>query len=303
MPKETRTRTSAYNAGAAPTGAGGGLGQHFLKNVAVVQNIVSKAGIKPTDTVLEIGPGNGIMTIELLRLAKKVIAVELDPRMVAEVQKRVQGTEYAANLKIIHGDILKVELPYFDVCVANVPYQVSSGIVFKLLGHRPFFRCAVLMFQEEFAQRLSAKPNDAMYCRLSVNTQLLSRVQQVLKVSKKNFNPPPKVESRVVRIEPLNPPPPVNFPEWDGFIRLCFERKNKTLGAIFRQKKLVAQLKENYVTFCTLNNKIPDERDMKQVIEEVLTSTNFSEQRASKMSLDDFLTLLNAFLDRDIHFA
>lgn len=92
MPKEKRERTVSYTAGAAPTGAAGGLGQHFLKNVAVVQNIVSKAGIKPTDTVLEIGPGNGIMTIELLRLAKKVIAVELDPRMVAEVQKRVQGT-------------------------------------------------------------------------------------------------------------------------------------------------------------------------------------------------------------------
>ena len=66
-------------------------------------------------------------------------------------------SEYASHLQIIHGDILKVELPYFDLCVANVPYVISSGIVFKLLSHRPFFRAAVLMFQEEFTQRLCAK--------------------------------------------------------------------------------------------------------------------------------------------------
>lgn len=65
--------------------------------------------------------------------------------------------EYASHLQIIHGDFLKVELPYFDLCVANVPYVISSGIVFKLLQHRPFFRAAVLMFQEEFTQRLCAK--------------------------------------------------------------------------------------------------------------------------------------------------
>ena len=87
MPKERPVRSKTYSSGPAPTGAAGGLGQHFIKNIAVVHNIVEKAGIKPTDIVLEIGPGNGILTI-----AKKVIAVELDPRMVNEVQKKVQGT-------------------------------------------------------------------------------------------------------------------------------------------------------------------------------------------------------------------
>lgn len=92
MPKERPIRKTAVTSGPAPTGAAGGLGQHFIKNIAVVQNIVAKAGIKPTDIVLEIGPGNGILTMELLKKAKKVIAVELDPRMVNEVQKKVQGT-------------------------------------------------------------------------------------------------------------------------------------------------------------------------------------------------------------------
>ena len=131
-------------------------------------------------------------------------------------------------MQIIHGDFLKVELPYFDVCVANVPYQISSPLTFKLLAHRPLFRCAVLMFQREFAMRLVAKCGTPLYCRLSLNTQLLSKVDHLIKVSKNSFRPPPKVESSVVRIEPKSPPPPVNFLEWDGMVRLCFSRKVRT---------------------------------------------------------------------------
>ena len=77
---------------------------------------------------------------------------------------------------------MKAELPYFDLCVANIPYQISSPLVFKLLAHRPAFRAAVIMFQHEFAMRLVAKPGDALFCRLAVNTQLLARVSHLLKV-------------------------------------------------------------------------------------------------------------------------
>ena len=87
-----------------------------------------------------------------------------------------------------------------------------------------------------------------MYCRLAVNTQLLARVSHLLKVGRNNFRPPPKVDSSVVRIEPLKPPPPVNFREWDGLVRLCFGRKNKTLGAIFRQHHTLALLEANHAT-------------------------------------------------------
>ena len=80
------------------------------------------------------------------------------------------------------------------------------------------------MFQREFALRLVAQPGDELYCRLSVNTQLLAKVTHVMKVGRNNFRPPPKVESSVVRIEPLNPPPPINFQEWDGLVRLAFQR-------------------------------------------------------------------------------
>lgn len=94
-----------------------------------------------------------------------------------------------------------------------------------------------------------AKPGSDMYCRLSVNVQLLARVDHLIKVSKNSFKPPPKVESSVVRIEPKYPPPPINFIEWDGLVRLCFLRKNKTLSSIFRIKHVVQMLHDNFKAF------------------------------------------------------
>jgi 18S rRNA (adenine1779-N6/adenine1780-N6)-dimethyltransferase len=196
------------------------MGQHFLKNPAVIAAIIQKAGVKSTDTVLEIGPGTGNMTVPLLQQSKNVVALEMDSRMVREVLKRVEHTDLSHKLKVIQGDAIRTKWPFFDLMVANLPYQISSSVVFKLLSHRPMFRCAVIMFQEEFALRLTARPGEALYCRLSVNTQLLAKVDQLLKVARNNFRPPPKVESRVVRIELKNPPPPVNFTEWDGMVRL-----------------------------------------------------------------------------------
>ena len=119
MPKAKKQASGASLAtrtlGPLPSGRAGGKGQHFLKNNKLVDAIVAKAHIKATDVVLEIGPGTGIMTVRMLKQAKRVICVELDPRMVAEVHKQVQGTEYASHLRIIHGDALRTEFPYFDV--------------------------------------------------------------------------------------------------------------------------------------------------------------------------------------------
>lgn len=87
----------------------------------------------------------------------------------------MQGTPYQQQLQIIHGDFMKVDLPYFDLCVANIPYNISSPLTFKLLAHRPAFRAAIIMYQHEFAMRLVARPGDSLYSRLAVNTQLLAR--------------------------------------------------------------------------------------------------------------------------------
>merc|ERR1711939_248227 len=103
------------------------VGQHILKNPGVAEAIVTKANLKPTDTVLEVGPGTGNLTVRILEKAKKVIAVELDPRMAAEVTKRVQGKPEQKRLEVLLGDVIKTELPPFDVCISNTPY-VSTRI-------------------------------------------------------------------------------------------------------------------------------------------------------------------------------
>lgn len=281
------------------------FGQHLLKNPLIVNGIVEKANLRPSDVVLEIGPGTGNLTMKLLAACKKVVAIEVDPRMAAALQKRVASTEYARKLQVLVGDCLKVDFPYFDVCVANTPYQVSSPLVFKLLAHRPTFREAVLMFQREFALRLVARPGDPLYCRLSANCQLLSTVTHIMKVGKNNFRPPPKVESSVVRIKPFNPPPPINFIEWDGLLRLCFTRKNKTMSAIFRNSNVVDLIEKNYKTFCALHSVPLDEQlnITKDLVGEIVESVGLSGTRASKMDTDDFLKLLSAFNEKNLHFC
>lgn len=279
------------------------FGQHILKNPMVVQSLVEKAGLRSSDTVLEIGPGTGNLTAKILEKAKKVIAFEIDPRMVAELRKRFMGTPFMSKLEITVGDCIKSEFPEFDVCVANMPYQISSPFVFKLLLHRKF-RCAILMFQKEFAERLYAKPGEKMYCRLSANTQLMARVSHVLKVGKNNFKPPPKVDSSVVRIEPRNPMPNINFLEWDGLTRILFNRKNKTLSAAFKSKSVLELISKNYQIHCSLNNIAMDaEFDIKVKVEEILTECDFAQNRARTMGTDDFLKLLERFNSHGIHFS
>jgi len=280
------------------------LGQHILKNPLVAQGIVEKAGLKSTDIVLEVGPGTGNLTVRILETAKKVVAVETDPRLAAELVKRVQGKPEQKRLNIMVGDFLKTELPYFDVCISNTPYQISSPLIFKLLEHRPLFRCAILMFQREFAMRLVAKPGDNLYCRLSINVQLYAKVDHIMKVGKNNFKPSPQVESSVVRIEPYNPPPPIDFKEWDGLMRIVFVRKNKTLAANFKTTSVLQIIENNYKTFCSANNMmIEDTLDIKQKVINVLQSVDMAESRASKLDIDDFLKLLYAFNQANIHFC
>ena len=277
--------------GAVSFGMQKSKGQHLLKNPMILSEIINKSGIKSTDTVLEIGPGTGNLTMLLLDAAKKVIAIELDPRMVAQLIKRVGVSPYQNKLQLIQGDVLKQKLPFFDLCVANIPYQISSPIVFKLLSHRPLFRAAVLLIQREFAMRLIAKPGTEFYCRLSVNVQLLSKVDHIMKVSKKNFVPPPKVESSVVRIEPIHPLPKINFLEWDGMLRICFSRKNKTLGALFKQKKIFEMIYQNYKKFMKNNenniSKIEENEEQIPVVKSEINENDNNESNIIKGLLNN----------------
>ncbi|MCJ1413807.1 Dimethyladenosine transferase [Xylographa parallela] len=236
------------------------LGQHVLKNPGVAQKIVDKADLRQSDIVLEVGPGTGNLTVKILEKAKKVIAVELDPRMAAEVTKRVQGKPEQKRLEVLLGDVVKTELPYFDVCISNTPYQISSPLTFKLLALSPAPRVCILMFQREFAMRLFAKPGDRLYSRLSVNAQMWAKIDHIMKVGKNNFKPPPAVESSVVRLVPKNPRPQISYEEWDGLLRVVFVRKNKTLRAsFFGTTSVMDMLESNYRTWCAQNDVVVEE--------------------------------------------
>lgn len=211
--------------------------------------------------VLEVGPGTGNLTVRILEKAKRVTAVEMDPRMAAELTKRVQpNTSMSNRLTILLGDVIKTELPHFDVCISNTPYQISSPLVFKLLSLPNPPRCCILMFQREFAMRLFAKPGDKLYSRLSVNAQMWAKIDHIMKVGRNNFNPPPQVESSVVRIVPKVPRPQISYEEWDGLLRVCFVRKNKTLRSAFMGTTSVMEmLTSNYKVWCSRNDIVIDD--------------------------------------------
>ncbi|CAE1313759.1 DIM1 [Acanthosepion pharaonis] len=272
------------------------IGQHILKNPLIIKTMVEKAGIRNTDTVFEVGPGTGNMTVKLLEGSKKVV--------VFYILFITCNLPLYNKLHLIVGNVLKTDLPYFDICVANLPYQISSPFVFKLLLHRPFFRSAVLMFQKEFGDRLVATPGSKLYCRLSVNTQLLAKVNHLMKVGKNNFRPPPKVESCVVRIEPKNPPPPINFQEWDAMIKICFSRKNKTLGGAFRLNSVLDMMEKNYKLYSSMKNQMVDKDfNAKEKVTQILLSSGFESKRARNLDIDDFLSLLLAFNKEGFHFS
>ncbi|KAH8829501.1 rRNA adenine dimethylase [Flagelloscypha sp. PMI_526] len=213
-----------------------------------------------------------ISPVRILEKAKHVTAVEMDPRMAAELTKRVQGKPEQRKLDIIIGDFVKADLPYFDVCISNTPYQISSPLVFRLLSHRPIPRIAILMFQREFALHLSA------------NVQLYATVDHIMKVDRNSFRPPPQT-----------PPPPVRFEEFDE-IRPCH--------ANFMAKGVMEMLERNYRTWCSENDTIvEDEFKIKTKVENILKETGNMENRAAKMSVVDLLRLLSTFHDAGIHFA
>jgi len=179
-----------------------------------------------------------------------VVAIELDPRMVLELQRRFQGTPFSNRLKVSLSLLIwqvvyllrktnhsaftgdpgwraKDRPSLFRYMCGKYPLSDVLTPHIQIIESSTSIRCAIIMFQREFAMRLVAQPGDTLYCRLSVKTQLYARVSHLLKVGKNNFRPPPKVDSSVVRIEPRKPRPQVNPKEWDGFIRICFNLKEQ----------------------------------------------------------------------------
>ncbi|CAH8354175.1 unnamed protein product [Eruca vesicaria subsp. sativa] len=288
-------------------------GQHLLTNTRVLDSIVRSSHVRPTDTVLEIGPGTGNLTMKLLQAANHVVAVELDKRMVDILRTRVSGHGFLHKLTIIQKDVLKTDFPEFDLVVANIPYNISSPLVAKLVYGSNSFRSATLLLQKEFSRRLLANPGDSDFNRLAMNVRLLADVKFVMDVSKREFVPPPKVDSSVVMITPKEVKPDVNVQEWLSFTRACFGNKNKTLGSMFRQKKKVMELLSLSQVGITRNasfdqgeNQVlcldTDASVFKERVIEILKSNGFEDKRPSKLSHSELLHLLSLFNQAGIFF-
>lgn len=179
-------------------------------------------------TILEIGPGGGVLTDALLRRGTLVRAVELDATLLPNLERRFSTEIATGQLMITRGDASKVPLPEFEAVVANLPYSISSKITFRLLEIG--FSSAVLMYQLEFGKRMIAPPGDKEYGRLSVMAQTFADVEMVLELPPEAFSPPPAVWSIVVKITPHDPPVTLlNRAVHAVLVRELFSHRRKTI--------------------------------------------------------------------------
>jgi 16S rRNA (adenine1518-N6/adenine1519-N6)-dimethyltransferase len=201
--------------------------QHFLVDRRAVERIAGSVEVSGR-RVLEIGPGEGILTRALLDRGAHVIAVEIDPALVEELEIAFADELEEGRLEIVPGDAKKVDIPPFDLVVANLPYSVSSKITFRLLEIG--FEVAVLMYQKEFAQRMIARPGTSDVGRLSVMVQTYASVKPILELSPASFRPRPQVRSWVVRITPHEPPYPIaDRKVYADVVRVLFSHRRKTV--------------------------------------------------------------------------
>jgi 16S rRNA (adenine1518-N6/adenine1519-N6)-dimethyltransferase len=222
------------------------LGQHFLASESAGLRIVEALGDVSQATVLEIGPGRGALTGLLAERCRRLIAIELDRVLAAQLRMKFSTRP---NVEIIEGDFLEIELdtvfgpkpgslrpglnyaPEPARVVGNLPYYITSDILLRLLAYRRYFSIIVIMVQKEVADRLAASPGSRDYGLLSATAQLYGRVEKLFTLPPGAFAPPPKVHSSVVRvtIEPRLGKLGVREDEFISFLKLCFGQKRKTL--------------------------------------------------------------------------
>lgn len=261
------------------------LGQNFLINGEVIANIIDYAEISPEDTVIEIGPGVGFVTEQLIKHAKQVIAIELDEDAIRELEKL-----NAPNLKIIHKDILKTDLS--ELCegkvkvVANIPYYITSPIIAHLLGeiddlnnkYRNKITDILLMVQEEVARRMVATENSPskQYGLLSILSQFWADVEIKELVGRRSFFPAPKVNSALVKLI-VREKPKLQLTNYTHF--------RKTVKAAFSQRR-------KNIKNCLLSGGFSKEK-IQQAMQELGLDEN---TRGEKLSIETFGELSEALL-------
>jgi len=245
-------------------------GQNFLVDASIIHFQIDKAQISPSDIVLEIGSGLGNLTLCLAKLAKKVYAIESDKTLAKFLE---DTTESYSNIEIIVGDAVKIDLPTFNKCVSNLPYQISSPITFKLLEHS--FDLAILMFQKEFAQRLFAEPGTKDYSRVTVMANLKASCDYLKTVKPSSYFPQPKIHSSIVSIQKKKETLIRNHDDFRLLITLLFSNKKKIVRSVF-SNLLKRKAKLN------MYPKI-----------DIIDSLPYAERRIFTLSLEELVQLYN----------
>ena len=249
------------------------LGQHFTVNSDILQRLVSHASITKDDVVLEVGAGLGFLTRLLSSKCKKVIAIEVDPKIVGILSKQLHSLQ---NVDLIEGDILKVSLPPFNKVVSAPPYSISSPLLFRLLERK--FDWAVLILQKEFAERLAASVGSKDYGRLTVTIYYRADVELLDYVPRTMFYPPPDVDSMMVRLKPRDPPFQVDNEEtFFELVRTLFTQRNRKV-----RNGLIPFLRKHEITG-------------KEGVE-LADSTIYSAKRVRELAPEDFGILTNELL-------
>ena len=249
------------------------LGQNFTVNSEILHRLTSHASLTKDDVVLEVGAGFGFLTQLLSSECKKVIAVEVDPKLVSFLRKQLQSLQ---NVDLIEGDILKVSIPPFNKVVSAPPYSISSPLLFRLLENK--FDWAVLILQKEFAERLAASVGSKDYGRLTVTIYYRADVELLDIVPRTMFYPPPDVDSMMVRLKPRAPPFQVDDEEtFFEVVRTLFTQRNKKV-----RNALIPFLRKREITG-------------KEALE-LADSIVYSAKRVRELAPEDFGILTNLLL-------
>lgn len=253
------------------------LGQNFLIDENVVRQIVAAAELSEADTVLEVGPGIGTLTQGLAESKAQVVAVELDTRLLPVLATTLEGYD---NVRVVHGDILKVNImeevgaPSFKVC-ANLPYYITTPIIFALLEKRLPMERLVAMVQKEVAERMAAQPGGKDYGALSVAIQYYTEPEIAFIVPPTSFIPAPAVDSAVIVCKRREKPP----------VEVCDE------ALFFRVVKAAFSLRRKMLSNSLKNMGIKAE----QVAKWLELADVDGKRRAETLSLEDFAKLTNSF--------
>ncbi|WP_405294501.1 16S rRNA (adenine(1518)-N(6)/adenine(1519)-N(6))-dimethyltransferase RsmA [Methanobrevibacter sp.] len=217
------------------------LGQNYLIDKNKRDQIINFGNITKDDVILEIGTGIGTLTIELAKRAKKVIAIEQDEKICKILARRLKD-EKIDNIELINDDALKVDFPYFNKIISNLPYQISSPITFKFLDYD--FDLAILMYQKEFANRMNGEVGTKDYSRLSAMLYFRCDVEKLADVSCESFIPKPQIDSTVVKLTPKeNKISDDDFETYSKFTRALFQHRNKKIrNALIDSRHMIGKI-------------------------------------------------------------